>query len=157
MARKEALLRLHKFLVVRRDELRNRLGGELQDLRLYKSLEGGDAADLAFDTGSEEVNSQLAQLEGRELFQIDRALSKLKKGTYGHCESCEKKIPVARLNALPYSVMCIECQREMEMYGGWGGRGNLADWEKITEGARPIEEQREINLADIEMDFSASR
>ena len=157
MARNDALLRLHKSLVSRREELRKRLGGELQDLRVYKSLEGGDAADQAFDAGSEEISSQLAELEARELIQIERAISKLKRGTFGLCESCNKKIPVGRLNALPFSTSCIECQRETEMYGNWGGRGGPGDWEKITDGPRPMEEQREIRLADIELDFSASR
>ena len=157
MARKEALLRLHKSLVARRDELRKRLGGALQDLRVYKSLEGGDAADQAFDAGSEEISSQLAELEARELIQIERAIAKLKRGTYGLCEACQKKIPVARLNALPYRVSCIECQREAETYGSWGGRGGPGDWEKITDSSRPFEEQREIRLSDIELDFSPNR
>src|SRR5262245_8878821 len=124
MARRDALLRLHKSLTARRDELRKRLGGELQDLRNYKSGDTGDSADLAFDSGSEEVASQLAELEARELSQIERALTKLKQGAYGVCEGCQKKIPVARLNALPFSTTCIECQREMELYGDWGESGS---------------------------------
>src|SRR5437868_5241070 len=124
MARRDALLRLHKSLMARRDELRKRLGGELKDLRNFDAdIATGDSADLAFDTGSEEVASQLAELESRELSQIDRALARLKQGTYGICEGCQKKIPVARLNALPFLTTCIECQREMETYGAWGGRG----------------------------------
>src|ERR1700746_2207270 len=98
MARREALLRLHKSLMARRDDLRKRLGGELKDLRgLQTDAWSGDSADLAFDSGSEEVTSQLAELESRELSQIERALSRLKQGTYGVCEGCQKKIPVARL------------------------------------------------------------
>lgn len=154
MARRDALLRLHKSLVGRRDELRKRLGGELEDLRNFKSLDSGDAADLAFDSGSEEVSSQLAELESRELHQIERALVRLKQGTYGVCEGCGKKIPVARLNALPFSTTCISCQREMETYGSWSGRPG-ADWEKVNEAPAPMEEERELNLSDLEMDVSS--
>ena len=121
MARRDALLRLHKSLIAQRDELRKRLGGELRDLRSYKSLDSGDAADLAFDSGNEEVSSQLADLESRQLYQIERSLARLKQGTYGICEGCGKKIPVARLNALPFSTTCINCQREMETNGSWSG------------------------------------
>jgi DnaK suppressor protein len=155
MARRDALLRLHKSLVSRRDELRRRLGGELKDLRSSKTAEIGDAADLAFDSGSEEVSSQLAQLESRELSQIERALAKLKQGTYGVCEGCQRKIPVARLNALPFSTTCVDCQREMEVSGTWGGRGGPVDWDKVTE-TQPLEEQKEIDLSEIEMDVSAN-
>jgi len=154
MARRDALLRLHKALVARRDELRRRLGGELKDLRLQSVDATGDSADLAFDSGSGEVSSQLAELEARELNQIERALARLKQGTYGVCEGCQKKIPVARLNALPFSTTCIECQREMEMYGSYRGR-NGGDWEKVDASERPLEEQREVNLSDLEFDVSS--
>src|SRR5271155_1983511 len=98
MARRDALIRLHKSLTSRRDELRKRLGGEIKDLRNQTQADNtGDSADLAFDTGSEEVASHLAELESRELAQVERALFKLRHGTYGLCEGCEKTIPVARL------------------------------------------------------------
>lgn len=153
MARRDALLRLHKALMGRRSELRKRLGWELEDLRKYcKGAETGDAADAAFDAGSEEIASQLAELEARELSQIERALARMKQGTYGVCESCQGKIPVARLNALPYSTTCIKCQREMEGYGGWSGTRTGADWEKVSD--VEVREDRDIDLSDLEMDFS---
>jgi DnaK suppressor protein len=158
MARRDALLRLHKTLLGRHAALRKALAGELADLRKLTVDATGDSADVAFDTGSDEISSQLAELEARELHQIERALMRIKQGTYGICEVCQGKIPVARLNALPYSTTCIECQREMEAYpGGWGGRRNLADWEKVSEAEAPIEEQREVDLSDIELDLSSNR
>jgi DnaK suppressor protein len=156
MARRDALLRLHKSLVARRDELRKRLGGDLKDLsNSHKGDATSDSADLAFDSSSEEVASQLAELESRELAQIERALTKLKHGTYGLCEGCAKKIPVARLNALPFSTTCVDCQREMEVYGRWGGRGAAGNWEKVSDSPAPLEEQREVDLSDIEMDIGS--
>lgn len=152
MARREALLRLHKSLVSRRDELRRRLGGELKDLR-NTGFNTGDTADQAFDSGSEEVSSQLAQLESRELSQIERALARLKHGIYGQCEGCQKKIPVARLNALPYSTTCVDCQQEFEHYGAWGGRGKEG-WDKVSEAG---DEVKEVNISELEFDVSSSR
>lgn len=152
MARRDALLRLHKSLVTRRDELRKRLGGELRELRSFKSLDSGDAADQAFDSGNEEVSSQLAELESRELHQIERSLVRLKQGTYGVCEGCAKKIPVSRLNALPFSTTCISCQREMETNGFWSDQLSGEDWEKMVESPGPMEEDRDVNISDLEMD-----
>src|SRR5271165_6478457 len=153
MARRDALLRLHKSLTSRRDELRRRLGGELKDLRNFKSSDTGDSADAAFDSGSEEVSSQLAELEARELSQIERAITRLKQGNFGTCEGCQKKIPVARLNALPFSTTCINCQREMEIYGTLGD-GADGSWEKVSDSPALLEEQREVDISDIEMDIS---
>jgi DnaK suppressor protein len=155
MARQEALLRLHKSLMARRAELRRRLGGELEDLRNIKATDPtGDSADAAFDSGSEEIASQLAELESRELTQIERALQRMKQGTYGLCEGCQVRIPVARLNALPYSTTCVKCQREVELYGQWSDEPAGQNWEKVSDSEGPQDDQPEIDLNDLEMDLS---
>src|SRR5437870_2033440 len=100
MARHEALLRLHNSLLARRAELRKKLAADLDSLR--GSEASGDQADVALDASSDEMNSALAELEARELSQIDRALARLKQGTYGLCEVCHGKIPVGRLGTLPF-------------------------------------------------------
>jgi len=154
MARSDALLRLHKTLQARRIELRKRLGMELADLSRGKGGQpAGDAADAAFDSSGEEIASQLAELEAKELAQVERALRRLKQGTYGQCEHCGTKIPVARLNALPYSTMCIKCQREVETEGGWmGGRGDI-DWARVSDHDHSMED-REVRLSDLEIDMT---
>jgi RNA polymerase-binding protein DksA len=46
--------------------------------------------------------------------EIDRALHRMDSGTYGSCERCGKKITVARLEALPFAALCIECKSREE-------------------------------------------
>jgi RNA polymerase-binding protein DksA len=46
--------------------------------------------------------------------EIDRALSRMDAGSYGICERCGKKIAVARLEALPFAALCIECKSREE-------------------------------------------
>ena len=155
MARRDALLRLHKSLLSRRASIRKKLADELDGLRNLKSSDAtGDSADVAFESGSEEMASQLAELDARELNQIERALLRLKQGTYGLCEACGCKIPVGRLNALPYTTLCIACQREMEQYPDWD-RPALAAWERVTDPG--ADEPREIKLSDIEASDLPSR
>src|ERR1700722_16998775 len=101
MARQEALLRLHQSLLDRRAALRDALAGELENMHRLRTDQTGDSVDVAFDSGSEEMSTQLAELEARELNQIERALTRLKQSTYGMCEVCQRKIPVTCLNALP--------------------------------------------------------
>jgi DnaK suppressor protein len=150
MARRDALLRLHKSLVARGVALRKALAGELADLR-FKTTDTGDSADAAFDAGSEEVSSQLAELEARELSQIERALTRIKQGAYGSCELCQAKIPVERLNILPYSTTCVKCQREMEIDPSLG-EGAGGDWEKVSESS--FDDHREVKISDLEIDVS---
>ena len=96
-------------------------------------------------------------LDETEISQIERALLRLKQGTYGLCEGCHKRILVARLNALPFSTTCVKCQREMEVYGDLRGLNGDANWEKVSDAERPLEDQHEVDLSDIEIDVSANR
>jgi DnaK suppressor protein len=157
MARRDALLRLHKSLLARRAALRSALAGEVENMRRFRTDRTGDSADAAFDAGSEEISTQLVELEARELNQIERALTRLKQGTYGICEACQGKIPVARLNALPYSTTCISCQREMESYPGWESRRGGRGCEKTGDAESAPADQRDVDLADLERDLSLDR
>jgi len=153
MARRDALLRLNKTLSARRAELRKRLTADLAQLGSQKlGTAASDVADAAFDHTGEELSSQLAELEARELNQVERALLRLKQGTYGLCEACSCKIPVARLNVLPYSTLCIKCQREAENDADWLAERRNANWEAVSDGS-PMED-REVRLSDLEMDYS---
>jgi len=43
------------------------------------------------------------------LARTERALEKLEAGTYGVCDSCDRPIPPRRLEAMPDTVLCLEC------------------------------------------------
>ena len=117
------------------------------------SRTSGDAADVAFGSSGEEIASQLAEFESKELAQVERAIRRLKQGSYGKCEACDGRIPVARLNALPYSTMCISCQRTTESEGGLAGGHGEFDWARVSDGRNPMDE-RDVNLSQIELDMS---
>ena len=153
MARQDALVRLHKTLVSRRAEILKKLRDDMHDLG-GGDVSAGDPADVAFDAAGDEMASHLAELDARELDQIERALVRLKQGTYGVCESCAQKIPVGRLNALPYSTYCIDCQREMEQYPDWGRSMGASSWDRVYDTPSMTEEPREVRLSDLEIDLS---
>lgn len=140
MARKDALMNLKAILVRRRDALRSALAGDLSLLKELRDQSPGDVMDAACDSAQDEISSQLAEVESRELAHIENALDRMKTGQYGLCEVCNGKIPMARLNALPYATMCIGCQREMERTG-------------FGPVARRGEEAEEMS-GDIEVDIS---
>ena len=56
-------------------------------------------------------------MESQELDQIEHALERISAEVYGRCEFCGGQISAARLNALPYTDSCINCQRENERRG----------------------------------------
>ena len=142
MARKDSIKKLHALLVHRRDALRKALAGDLSLLKSLPEQVGGDVVDAALDAAQDEISSQLAEVESRELAQIEAALERFRQGTFGQCEVCNGKIPLARLNALPYAMTCIECQRAAET-GGASGAAN-ADWSRVLD----------TNFGDNEISFS---
>jgi len=131
MARKDAILNMRNVLIRRRDALRKALAGDLSLLKELRQQSVGDMVDAALDSAQDEISSQLAEVESRELSSIEKALEQMRRGTYGICEYCGGKIPMARLNALPYATSCIECQREAERRGDAGGGSQ--DWGRVLE------------------------
>ncbi len=121
---------LRDVLLKRREALRAALDGDLSQLKGLQSA-SGDIVDVALDTAQDEISSQLAQVESRELNSIDKAIERINEGTYGLCEGCQNKIPAARIQALPYATTCINCQREAEKHGE-DTNGDV-DWSRILE------------------------
>lgn len=50
----------------------------------------------------------------KDLKEIETAITKIKKGTYGICEKCGKAIDVARLEVKPAAIYCMKCENEIE-------------------------------------------
>jgi DnaK suppressor protein len=148
MARKDQISQMREILIRRRDALRQALAGDLSLLKELRDQSTGDVIDAALDAAQDEICSQLAEVESRELASIERALRRMQEGQYGTCEGCEAKIPMARLNALPYATLCIECQREAEKYGEDGSGG--ADWGRVLDTGA----DSDLTLNDIEADVS---
>ncbi len=85
----------------------------LEEARLTES-----SSDRSPDPGNAEASSMkleyakelsIEQNTVDLLRKANRALERIDAGTYGICESCGKAIPVERLEALPYSTLCVEC------------------------------------------------
>lgn len=117
MARKEAMSKMREVLIARRDALRKALTGDLSMLKELREQSSGDVVDVALDSAQDELNSQLAEVESRELSNVEAALEKMREGSYGRCEGCNENIPLVRLQALPYATLCIQCQTELEKTG----------------------------------------
>ena len=140
---------MHQVLIKRRDALRKALAGDLSLLKELKGQAGGDVVDIALDSVQDEISSQLAEVESRELARIENALERMREGQYGICEGCGGNIPMARLNALPYATSCIKCQREAERESAGGGAD--VDWGRLLDTGS---QDMDLSINDIELDVS---
>lgn len=131
MARRDALIRLHKRLSAQRDHLRSQLRSQRR--RAHHHDDVGDLGDASVENVEHEIDCQLTALEARELRKIEAALAAMRDGYYGRCVVCEKKIPIARLNALPHTTTCVPCQQEAER-SGHGVEVVPRDWSRVQDG-----------------------
>ena len=107
-------------------DLRARLRGDVSnmaDIALNKDrMDGGGElstmpihmADVGTDNYEQEFTLSLAESESSILLHIDEALKRIEGDSFGECEDCEKSIPKARLNAIPYASRCVKCASESE-------------------------------------------
>lgn len=153
MPGKDAVMKMRELLLLRRDALRKALAGDLSTLMELREQTAGDTIDQALDSAHHELNSQLAEVESRELANIENALERMNVGQYGVCEGCEEKIPFARISALPYATLCIECQRVAERDGTAPGM-EFMDWGRLVDGGGPAGGDDLTSISDIELDVS---
>jgi DnaK suppressor protein len=87
-----------------------RIGVTEQDNPGYSTHIADDATEVIENAKSHALRQNLQRLLG----QVNDALGKFNKGTYGLCEVCGESIDRARLKALPYATLCLRCQRQRE-------------------------------------------
>lgn len=78
-----------------------------------KSL-GKDPADAGNDAYDRDLALALVSQERDALYEIDEALKRIEEGTYGVCGISGKRIPRARLEAIPFARFTVECQAQIE-------------------------------------------
>jgi DnaK suppressor protein len=78
------------------------------------SAHGLHQADAGSDAYDRDFALSLLSQEQDALFEIDEALKRIAKGTYGVCEMSGKQIPKARLEARPFARFTVECQNDLE-------------------------------------------
>jgi DnaK suppressor protein len=108
--------------------IRARLRGDvtaMAEIALRKSgIEGSDSnampihmAELGSDNFEQEFTLGLMEAEEDTLGLIEAALGRIDDGSYGRCVQCDGAIPKARLNAIPYTPVCIKCAEQQESNG----------------------------------------
>jgi RNA polymerase-binding protein DksA len=71
-------------------------------------------ADVGTDNFGREMELNIASSENERIRLIEEAMERIEEGSYGACSVCDGKINVERLEAVPYTRLCIECARESE-------------------------------------------
>jgi len=101
--------RYERLLLAKRQEL---LAGTLRTLLATAKEEGhgGDPTDRATEEVQTALQVHLSQSDSHLLRAIEDALARIKHGTFGMCETCNRPIAEARLKAVPWTRLCRDCK-----------------------------------------------
>ena len=102
---------VRKSLLAKREQLTQRIGGTQASEREEVAERQDDNAQL---WEVSDVRDDLDTQAATELDQVNEALARLDAGEYGLCMDCGEPIAEARLKALPYATLCIQCAEKAE-------------------------------------------
>lgn len=97
---------------------------DLKQGRESSKDEGMDTYDLASEEREREINFILSDRDRGKLQAIEDALERIEDGSYGVCETCESEIAEGRLQAMPFTRLCVQCQADRETEAKQNRRGD---------------------------------
>jgi DnaK suppressor protein len=103
-----------KRLETRKEELRRTVSRTEQDGRTVDEGSAQDIADKAASSYTKEFLFHQSNNDRQLLQMVDGALSRIREGHFGECISCGTEINAKRLEAVPWTRHCIECQEKLE-------------------------------------------
>jgi DnaK suppressor protein len=113
-APEERVAALRQRLEQQRDEIMNMYK---QDVRAgQESADDGteDIVDRANNSYNRELMFSISDSERLMLLQVEEAIKRMDEGAYGRCANCKKNINILRLEAVPWTRFCIDCQELAE-------------------------------------------
>jgi RNA polymerase-binding transcription factor len=111
---KKKLESFKKRLETRQQDLRRMVSRTQQDGRNADEDTAQDIADKAASSYNKEFLFHQSNNDRQLLMMVENALARIREGSFGECISCGKEINPKRLEAVPWTRHCIECQEKLE-------------------------------------------
>jgi len=118
---KKELTRFKKLIMAERRRIAEKLDSIEEAINDRSSSQPSGAQGYSnhmADIGSDAMEQEQAFLHASQganyMRQLDDALKRIEKGTYGVCEDCEGKIPIKRLEAFLAARLCVACKSKQE-------------------------------------------
>ena len=103
-----------KRLETRQQDLRRMVSRTEQDGRTVDEDSAQDIADRAASSYNKEFLFHQSNNDRQLLHMVETALLRIREGSFGECIACGKEINSKRLEAVPWTRHCIECQEKLE-------------------------------------------
>ncbi len=152
-----SLLETERRRLLRELQAISRRAALIDEVPRAGAAQGDDEAlaDAASQTLERDRDSAVEASLRAVLDEVEQALARIRRGTYGVCMRCRRPIAVQRLQAIPYATLCIACKQDEERHRGtqapfreWRVLKAPRDWDD-EEAAEPGEERRRRGRRDI--------
>jgi DnaK suppressor protein len=103
-----------KMLAAKKESIIRKLSETIAESKEMESNVAQDLVDKAETSYTKEFLLSLTDAERRQLLLIDEALKRLEHSEFGVCQLCHKDVGEKRLEAIPWTPYCIDCQEKAE-------------------------------------------
>lgn len=136
-------LKYYKILMELRERLRNQMAGLAKESAEEIAGYSLHMADSGTDNFDRDFALSLLSADQDAIYEIEEALKRIEKHTYGICELTGKQIPKSRLEAIPWARFTVQAQTQLEREGALRQRrlGQLGTVDSV--GAPEVEEDEE--------------
>lgn len=110
MANTKQIEELKETLLDRKETITKNIQGSRDSIDSLKDSECKDEFDYAEVSSDSFKEGIIANQQIKELNEIEDALKRIEKGTYGVCEMCDESIAIGRLRAKPFAKYCTPCR-----------------------------------------------
>lgn len=133
----------YRHLIELRERLRNQMSGLAKESAEEMDSYSLHMADSGTDNFDRDFALSLLSSDQDAIYEIEEALKRIQRGTYGTCELTGKPIPRARLEAIPWTRFTVEAQAQLEREGALRQRrlGTLGTIDTV--GPAEVEEEIE--------------
>jgi DnaK suppressor protein len=111
---KKKLEAFRKKLEERQQALRKAVSRTEEDGRIADQDSAQDIADRAASSYTKEFLFSVSNNDRQLLQMVETALQRIREGSFGECVNCGNEINAKRLEAVPWTRYCIECQEKLE-------------------------------------------
>ncbi len=136
--------RFHRHLLELRDQLLKQMSGLAKESAQEMAGYSLHMADSGTDNFDRDFALSLLSSDQDAIYEIEEALKRIEKNTYGICELTGKSIPKTRLEAIPWTRFTVQAQAQLEREGALRQRrlGTLGTVDTI--GVAEVEEEEEV-------------
>jgi RNA polymerase-binding transcription factor DksA len=126
-------VKYHNILMELRERLRNQMAGLAKESAEQLAGYSLHMADSGTDNFDRDFALSLLSSDQDAVYEIEEALKRIEKRTYGVCELTGKSIPKARLDAIPWTRFTVEAQMQLEKEGALRSRrlGSLGSVDSV--------------------------